>query len=170
MYWNDSAYAFSIAIFTKRAHIAEGGYIPELKELRGWFDAMLTRWWMTAGKATMDEVFPDAVFSDWLTLGSIAAGIAEQRGMSSSITRASTELSELLCRKQRDYGHENIGRFGRQGLLVRVHDKIARLENLSKSGQDPENESIMDNILDVIGYCCIGMMVEAGTFFYELKP
>lgn len=165
MYWNDSAYAFSIAIFTKRAGDAEGGYIPELAELRGWFDAMLTRWWMTAGEGTTDDVF-----SDWLILGSLAAGIAEQRGMPSSITRASTELSELLCRKQRDYGHENIGRFGRQGLLVRVHDKIARLENLSKSGQDPENESIMDNILDVIGYCCIGMMVEAGTFFYELKP
>lgn len=80
------------------------------------------------------------------------------------------DLLDILVRKQRDYGHENIARFGRLGLLVRVHDKIARLENLLASGSKPNNESIQDNIADVVGYCVIGAMWEEGNFLLALQP
>ena len=74
-----------------------------------------------------------------------------------------------LCRKQNDYGHENISRFGRLGLLVRVHDKIARLNNLLARGGAPENESIEDTYVDIVGYSAIGMMVERGWFGLQLS-
>lgn len=74
-----------------------------------------------------------------------------------------------LCRKQNDYGHENISRFGRLGLLVRVHDKIARLNNLLAKGGVPQNESIEDTYVDIVGYSAIGMMVERGWFGLQLS-
>lgn len=74
-----------------------------------------------------------------------------------------------LCRKQNDYGHENIARFGRLGLLVRVHDKIARLHNLLAKGGVPQNESIEDTYVDIVGYSAIGMMVERGWFGLQLS-
>ena len=40
------------------------------------------------------------------------------------------ELALVLAAKQADYGHNNILRYGKTGLSVRIHDKIARMENL----------------------------------------
>lgn len=77
-------------------------------------------------------------------------------------------LHETLVRKQTDYGPDNISRFGRDGILVRLHDKIARLENLSSQGRAPMNEAVSDNYLDVVGYCSIGAMWEAGEFLLPL--
>lgn len=78
------------------------------------------------------------------------------------------QIVQTLVRKQMDYGHENISRFGRQGLIVRVHDKIARLNNLLKRKHGPQNESIDDTYLDIVGYASIGMMWERGWFHLEL--
>ena len=80
-------------------------------------------------------------------------------------------VHKILVRKQMDYGHENIRRFGRIGLIVRMQDKVARLENLiSKgTGDDPQNESLLDNVVDVMGYSAIGLMWESDTFLLPLK-
>jgi hypothetical protein len=73
-------------------------------------------------------------------------------------------ISVLLCRKQKDYGKSAISRFGREGLVVRVHDKLARLRNLLLSGSNPHNESLVDTFSDIIGYSAIGIMWERGWF------
>lgn len=78
-------------------------------------------------------------------------------------------VTKILIKKQRDYGPENIARFGRKGLLVRLHDKVARLENLSARGTSPENEAVVDTYLDIIGYCAIGIMWETNQFLLPLK-
>lgn len=105
----------------------------------------------------------------WLQLGRLARNLGIGLGYLDFFSHVDT-LLEVLVRKQRDYGHENIARFGRLGLLVRVHDKIARLENLLASGAKPNNESIEDNIGDVIGYSIIGAMWEEGNFLLALQP
>lgn len=38
------------------------------------------------------------------------------------------KMHQLLCRKQHDYGHRNITKFGLIGVAVRMCDKIARAE------------------------------------------
>jgi hypothetical protein len=83
--------------------------------------------------------------------------------------RLQDDLTSTLIRKQSDYGHNNIARFGRQGLIVRCHDKVARLKNLhlSRAGQ-AANESIADTYTDIIGYSAIGMMWERGWFLLNL--
>jgi len=76
---------------------------------------------------------------------------------------------ELLARKQHDYGHQNINKFGEQGVLVRLWDKIARYENLVRRGVEPENESLRDTLTDIIGYCVIWQMLKNNTFQLPLE-
>jgi hypothetical protein len=109
----------------------------------------------------------------WKTLGAVTQIYARNLILNSGFIDVSEitarELLKVMVSKQRDYGHDNILRFGRIGLLVRVHDKIARLENLTRRGAGPENESLRDNYMDVINYCAIGMMVEMEWFQLELS-
>lgn len=72
-----------------------------------------------------------------------------------------------LCSKQHDYGHENINAFGLLGVAVRLHDKIARLRNLSAKG-DVMNEPLLDTWLDMVGYAVIAEMLVNNTFNLEL--
>lgn len=104
----------------------------------------------------------------WAVIGANALEIAIKRGEPFEIQH----VQATLVRKQRDYGPENIRRFGRQGLMVRMHDKVARLENLLQTidgGGKPQNESIQDNLLDVVGYAAIGIMWESMQFLLPLK-
>jgi len=120
----------------------------------------------------IDELFHAAAGFEkakiqWAVIGGDALEIAIQKNINFDISR----VHSTLVRKQRDYGHENIRRFGRQGLMVRMHDKIARLENLLSKpdgGVKPENESIEDNLMDVIGYAAIGIMWESRQFLLPL--
>jgi hypothetical protein len=105
----------------------------------------------------------------WLRLGALGRSLGASLGYWSTFECGPAPILEIVVRKQRDYGSENIARFGRFGLLVRVHDKIARLENLLSSGSTPNNESILDNVIDVIGYSCVASMWEAGEFLYALQ-
>ena len=78
-------------------------------------------------------------------------------------------MSRILSKKQRDYGPNNIARFAEKGLILRLHDKIARLENLLEKQYEASNESIEDTYLDIIGYSVIGMMWMNGDFFKPLR-
>lgn len=108
--------------------------------------------------------------------GELAAAAWSEFGArcrASSVTLASQSLLwqtviDTVIRKQRDYGKENIRRFGYAGLVVRVHDKLARLEHLLATGADPENESLADTVLDLVGYSVLGVMVARGTFELEM--
>ena len=77
----------------------------------------------------------------------------------------------VVINKQKDYGHHNVAMFGITGLVIRLHDKIARAENLIDK-RDMENsvpgESIYDTFLDIIGYSIIASMWLNNTFMYEL--
>lgn len=98
-------------------------------------------------------------------LGADAIQVAKKNG----IELIEEECVRILIKKQKDYGPENIRRFGRQGLMVRIHDKIARLENLYNSGREPENETIYDTYLDIVNYTAIGIMWESNRFLLPLK-
>jgi hypothetical protein len=86
-----------------------------------------------------------------------------------------TYIIDLLIRKQTDYGSANImdGPFGPDvGIKVRLWDKIARYENLTKEGKEgskPQFESLSDTLLDIIGYVCLDWMVAADAMNYPLS-
>jgi len=73
----------------------------------------------------------------------------------------------LLLRKNRDYGPKNIAQApggALNGLRVRMHDKLARINNLLDSGVDPENESLFDSFMDLANYALIGQLVLRGEW------
>ena len=70
----------------------------------------------------------------------------------------------VLCSKQHDYGHDNILWGGFDGVLIRMHDKTARIKNLVSRGSEALNESLADSWLDIAGYAVIAHMLNDGTF------
>lgn len=76
----------------------------------------------------------------------------------------------LLLRKHRDYGPTNISNSPGgplNGLRVRMHDKLARINHLIDSQVDPENESLRDSFVDLANYATIGLMVIDGEWPHE---
>ena len=74
------------------------------------------------------------------------------------------EQFQLFCRKQRDYGPENINAFGEYGILVRLNDKVERLKHISKEATKPLNESIDDTWMDIATYALIALLVRRGQW------
>lgn len=161
-YWNDAAYRCVAGIFASNL-----SSLNTLRDTRVHLDYLISMGLGNSTRELSEEEFAD----HWMLIGAIARNAAKESKIFDypEPDQAIQELSDLLVRKQKDYGHDNISRFGRLGLLVRVHDKVARLENLTRRGLDPENESLRDNYMDVINYCAIGMMVEMDWFLLELK-
>ena len=152
--WDDAAASHTSDIFT----LVRKNPKVSIKDLRTELDAFINDLYRApAGyeKAT----------SCWATIGATAIELSQKTSYPLTVV----EVTDTLVRKQRDYGSENISRFGRRGLMVRMHDKVARLENLMNQKLDPVNESIHDNLLDVVGYAAIGMMWEQREFFLPLK-
>jgi hypothetical protein len=72
------------------------------------------------------------------------------------------ELKELLLSKHMDYGPKNIAEApggAVNGLRVRMHDKLARINNLVDSGAKPQHESFEDSFKDMANYAIIGLLV-----------
>lgn len=72
------------------------------------------------------------------------------------------ELMSLLLSKHRDYGPRNIADApggAINGLRVRMHDKLARINNLVDSKTEPEHESLEDSFKDMANYAIIGMLL-----------
>ena len=82
------------------------------------------------------------------------------------------DVVKTVINKQKDYGHTNIAMFAITGLVIRIHDKIARAENILQK-ENMENavpgESLYDTFLDIIGYSIIALMWLEGTFMLPLK-
>lgn len=73
----------------------------------------------------------------------------------------------LLLRKHRDYGAKNISQSpggALNGLRVRMHDKLARINHLIDSGKEPENESLRDSFIDLANYATIALLVIDGKW------
>ena len=68
--------------------------------------------------------------------------------------------------KNNDYGSDNILKFGIIGLVVRIGDKIARFQNLSKAGskQSVNDEKIEDTLIDIVNYSVYGEMLSDGVW------
>jgi hypothetical protein len=75
--------------------------------------------------------------------------------------------ADLLLKKHQDYGPKNIASApggALNGLRVRIHDKLARINHLTESGKDPQNESLKDSFVDLANYALIGLLVLDGDW------
>ena len=69
------------------------------------------------------------------------------------------EGKELFKKKNQDYG-DAFATYGPIGVLVRIGDKISRLQNISKSGINlVHDENIRDSLLDLHNYAAMAIML-----------
>lgn len=79
---------------------------------------------------------------------------------------ADVNVSVLLS-KHKDYGPLNIANApggALNGLRVRMHDKLARINHLIDNGLEAENESLYDSFLDLANYALIAQLVLEGKW------
>ena len=77
------------------------------------------------------------------------------------------EIRVIMVRKHQDYGPLNIAHApggALNGLRVRMHDKLARLNHLVDNGDTPNYETIEDTLVDLANYAIIGLMVQRGQW------
>jgi hypothetical protein len=80
-----------------------------------------------------------------------------------------SELHTVMMRKHQDYGPYNIAHApggAMNGLIVRMHDKMERLQNLyfHRKGDTPNYESLEDTLQDLANYAIIGLLVQRGQW------
>ena len=80
---------------------------------------------------------------------------------------------ELFSRKNADYG-DAFANYGIVGVMVRMGDKIARINSLTKNKQQVGDESIADTFIDLYNYCIMALMlicdsVEENKNLHHLK-
>lgn len=160
-FWDEAALDACGSIFAGDA--AKGGVVNIRADLDSFIDEFYN-------KPESDESRV-AIENRWVAIAGDALYLNQNRAFQGKcFSLSQDDIVGTIIKKQRDYGHENIRRFGRQGLMIRCHDKVARLENLCGSDFEPNNESIDDTILDIVGYSTIGIMWERNEFLLPLAP
>ena len=77
------------------------------------------------------------------------------------------EIKDILLSKHKDYGPPNIAHApggALNGLRVRMHDKLARINNLLDKGDTPKHESLLDSFIDLANYAIIAILVQRGQW------
>ena len=74
-------------------------------------------------------------------------------------TAVQAEALDLFTKKNKDYG-DSFATYGPVGVIVRMGDKISRLNSVTKSGITlVNNESIRDTLIDLHNYAAMGIML-----------
>lgn len=71
------------------------------------------------------------------------------------------EIRDLLLRKNADYGDSFSKQYEKRGLigaLIRMEDKMSRLDTLLDGHQDSVGESIEDTLADLAGYAILTLV------------
>lgn len=71
------------------------------------------------------------------------------------------EMVETYIRKNHDYGNsfdKSLDKFGLIASVVRIGDKMNRIESLIQKEAMVQDESIKDTLLDMASYCVMTIM------------
>jgi hypothetical protein len=94
-------------------------------------------------------------------------GVHLSTSFDATVLRYFDENAQLLLSKHNDYGPTNISNAPGgpiNGLRVRMHDKLARINHLTDSGNTPEHEALRDSFIDLANYAIIGLLVLDGEW------
>lgn len=97
-----------------------------------------------------------------LEIGKLAVGCIEERGLFNP-----AKMTRLLRDKHEVYGPKPIFKWGMLGILMKLDAKIDRYDNLL-NGAHNEFETETDTLMDIIGYCCLGLILI--VFMQHQKP
>lgn len=67
------------------------------------------------------------------------------------------DLRHMLIGKHKNYGEDNLKKHGLRGIVVRIDDKMSRVNNMMNNTKDLRrpllNPNIRDQFMDIAGYC-----------------
>ena len=75
------------------------------------------------------------------------------------LTKIQTEARELFEKKNTDYG-DAFATYGPVGVLVRMGDKITRMQNITNNGINlVETEKLRDTLIDLHNYAAMAILL-----------
>jgi len=75
------------------------------------------------------------------------------------LTKIQTEAHCLFEKKNKDYG-DAFATYGPVGVLVRMGDKITRMQNITNNGISlVESEKLRDTLIDLHNYAAMAIML-----------
>ena len=77
------------------------------------------------------------------------------------IEEVCSDVAALLKKKNHDYGNSfsiQFEKYGVMSAMIRMDDKMRRLENLIKGTHAEVNESIEDTLIDLVGYGALALV------------
>lgn len=87
-----------------------------------------------------------------------------ENAVTNEIQKEFMKATALFDKKHSDYGKNNISMSGQVGIVVRMMDKLARIQNLMDKKVNPENESMEDSWDDLMNYAAIGKLLGNGKW------
>lgn len=93
--------------------------------------------------------------------------------MEEKFVHIANEILTILNEKHKKYGTKNLEEYGLLGIIIRMNDKIQRLENqLSLNDVEKQKSIIKDQLIDLQGYSINGLRILNETkneFFHKFK-
>lgn len=90
--------------------------------------------------------------------------MSKPKTLDAAFSQVTQELLTTFLKKHKDYGKGNILSIEELGIAFREAEKIERLKNLLKTNNQPSNESIEDNWIDIGVYAVIAILFRRGYF------
>lgn len=85
--------------------------------------------------------------------------MADTKTRVEQMARIQEEARELFARKNHDYG-DAFASHGPVGVLVRISDKLQRLQSISSKGVTlVDDEGMRDTLLDLHNYAAMALML-----------
>ena len=85
--------------------------------------------------------------------------MAQENGRVESMKTIQNEARALFAKKNADYG-DSFAKYGTIGVLVRMGDKINRLQSIEKNKVSFVNdESMRDTLIDLHNYAAMAIML-----------
>lgn len=92
-----------------------------------------------------------------------SSSISRSLDLANDVDAIVKELKNILLKKHKDYGPLNIALSPGgplNGIRVRMYDKLARINHLLDSGNEPNYESLEDSFIDIANYAIIALLVQ----------
>ncbi len=137
------------------------GYVHSGTDYDAALSEMSSHFWKRFGssetiKDSHDVMFFEQVAQHALTCAAIYTGKDPHR--------ISEGCFELGVRKNRDYGSDNLLRYDTIGIVVRISDKLSRVNNL-KSRAPEVAESVEDTLMDIFNYAVYAYMLSQEIWY-----
>lgn len=81
--------------------------------------------------------------------------------LTKEFNEVTTSMAEIFTKKNHDYGNsffESLDKRGLVAALVRMEDKMNRLDSLSERKEQVTDESLIDTLLDLANYSIMTSM------------